>query len=83
VGDDRDRRPGPVQGAEQLEDLGARDAVETAGRLIGEDDRGPPHHRPGDRNPLPFAARQLGRAVVQPVAEADPLQRVDRPNAAL
>ena len=79
VGDDRDRRARPVELAQQLEDLGAGDAVEAAGRLVGEDDRRSPDDRPRDRDPLPLAARQLVRAVAQPVAEPDPLERVDRP----
>ena len=32
-------------------------------------------HRPGDRHPLPLAAGQLVRPVVEPVPEPDPLQR--------
>src|SRR3954447_18944839 len=53
---------------QQLEDLGARPAVEVPGRLVGEHDLRPPHQRPGHGDPLLLSAGQL----VRPVPEAVP-----------
>ena len=47
-----------VQGLQQLEDLLARLAVEVAGRLVGQQQRGMGHERAGERHPLLLAARQ-------------------------
>ena len=60
---------------------GAR--VEVAGRLVGEHDRRSPEQRAGDRHALALAARQLRRGVVEPVPEADALERLARPLAPL
>ena len=56
---------------------GAR--VEVAGRLVGEQDRGPPDERPRDRHPLALAARELRRRVREPVRQPDGVQRLARP----
>ena len=55
--------------------LGARVAVEVAGRLVGEDQGGFRDDRAGDGDPLLLAAGQLGRLVVEPVAEAQAFER--------
>ena len=57
--------------AHQLEDLTAGLRVEVAGRLVGEQDRGPRDEGARDRHPLLLAAGQLGRAVAAPALEAD------------
>ena len=41
------------------------------GRLVRQDQRRVVHDGPGDRRALHLAARQLGRAMVQPMREAD------------
>ena len=57
--------------------------VQAAGRLVGQDDRGPADQGPGDRDPLALAAGQLARPVPGPVREADLGQRVGRGPAPL
>src|SRR5689334_10478963 len=64
----------PDRVAQEPEHLGAGARVEVAGRLVGEDDVRPRDQGAGARDPLLLAAGELGRAVAQPVAEAD---RVD------
>ena len=75
VRDQHDRDAGAVQLLEQRHDLEAGAAVERAGRLVGEDQDRLVDQRPRDRDALLLAARQLRRAMVQPVAEADRRQR--------
>ena len=82
VGDDHDRRPGRLSSLEQVEDLGTGDAVEAAGRLVGEDDRRPPDDRPGDRDTLPLTARELARPMGQAMAEPDAARAPRSPVAA-
>src|SRR5262245_3644123 len=57
--------------AQEAEDLAAGARVDVAGGLVGEHDPGPAGQGPGHGDPLLLAARQLGRAVLQPVAETD------------
>ena len=57
--------------------------VERAERLVEQQDRGPRHQRPGERHALALAAAQLMDAAAVFVAEADQLQGLDRPIAAL
>ena len=69
VGDHHDGLAHVVDGPpHEAEDLGAAARVEVAGGLVGEDHLGPAGQRPGHGHPLLLAARQLGRAVLQPVA---------------
>ena len=75
VGDEDDRPAGVVELVEQRHDLGAGMAVEVAGRLVGQDQRGFGDDRPGDGDALLLAAGQLGRLVVEAVAEPEPLER--------
>ena len=57
-------------GAHEPEDLGAGATVEVAGRLVGEDHLRPAGQRPGHGDALLLPARQLARAVLEPVARA-------------
>ena len=52
--------------------------VEVAGRLVGEHDRGFAEQRPGDRDPLLLAARELGRAVRRAGRRARPRRSAAR-----
>ena len=61
---------------EQRHHLQAGVRVEVAGRLVGQDEARPVDQRAGDRHPLLLAARELAGVVVEPLAEADPLQRL-------
>ena len=70
--------PGGVELAEHPHDLLAGGAVEVAGGLVGQEDAGLVDQRPRDRDPLALAARELVGAVVHPLAEPDPLQRLRR-----
>ena len=58
--------------AEEVEDLGTGPGVEVSRRLVGEDDVGLGGHRPGHRDALLLAARQLARPVLEAVLEARP-----------
>ena len=55
---------------QQVDDVTAGGAVEVAGRLVGEQDRRVVRQRPGNRDALLFAARELRRIVVAAVREA-------------
>ena len=79
VGDEDDRAARAVELAEELEHLAARGLVEVAGRLVGEDQGRVGDQRAGDGDALLLAAGQLGRLVVDAVAEAEPLERRGRP----
>ena len=81
VGDQDDRPTRGMELAEDAHDLGAAGGVEVAGRLVGEQEGRLGDQRPGDGHPLLLAAGQLGRLVVEPVAEAEPLERGGRPSA--
>ena len=78
VGDHDDRRALRVELVDQAHDRLAGRAVEVARRLVREHDRGASDQRPRDRDPLPLAARQLGRPGGEPVAETDPGERLGR-----
>ena len=83
VGDEDDRPAGGVELVEEAHDVRAGVAVEVAGRLVGQDERRLRDERPGDRDPLLLAAGQLGRLVVEPVAQPEPLERGLRPGGPL
>src|SRR6185312_4081549 len=55
--------------AHEREDLGAGTGVEVAGGLVGEHDLGPAEQRTTDRHPLLLTTRELGRTVLEAVAE--------------
>ena len=63
------------------EDLAAGAGVDVAGGLVGEDDPGSAGECPGHGDPLLLAARQLGRAVAQPVAEPNGVDDLVEPLA--
>ena len=64
---------GAAFAAHEVEEFGEDDVggrlVEIAGRLVGEHQRRAVGERPGDRDALLLAARQLRRAMVEPLAE--------------
>jgi hypothetical protein len=62
--------------AHKLDDPEARLRVEVGRGLVGQDDEGPRHQRPGDGYPLALAARELVGLVLQPVGEAHFLDEV-------
>ena len=83
VGDDDQRDAAVrVERLQQVHHLGPADAVQVAGRLVGEDHLRVADQRPGDRHPLLLAAGELVGRVVEPVAHADRAQRLPRPAAA-
>ena len=55
--------------------------VEVAGRLVGEEHRRPGDERAADRHALLLPARELGRAVVSPVAQPDLVEQCVDPLA--
>ena len=67
--------------AQEREDLAAGARVEVAGRLVGEHDRRPRDERAGDRDALLLAAGELGRAVAEPLGEADLVGELAHPLA--
>ena len=74
MGDDQDR--GPVDARwraarKQLHDVSDRLGVERGGRLVGQDERRAVDQGPGDRDPLPLAAREVGRRIGEPVAQPE------------
>src|ERR1041384_4796058 len=67
-----------VQRLEQRHHLDRGPAVEVAGRLVRQQNRGAGDQRPRDRDPLLLPAGELARLVVEAVAEADPFQGLFR-----
>ena len=82
MGDDDDRAPVRVQFRQDGQHFLAAAAVQGAGRLVRQDDAGVVHQRAGDGHALLLAARQGRRAVVQPRAHAQPVQKRCCPRAA-
>jgi hypothetical protein len=70
VGDQDHRGVLAGQPGQQLGDAGPGRRVEVAGRLVGQQHRGPPDDRPGDGDPLTFAAGELPGAVPETAREA-------------
>ena len=60
---------------QHAEHLPARVQIEAAGRLVAQHQRRFLHQRPGDRDPLLLAARQLRREPVDDLRQPDPRQR--------
>ena len=76
VGDQHDRLAAlDARAPERVEDLGAGRVVEVAGRLVGEEERRPGHERPGDRDALLLAGRQLVGLVALLAGQVDELDR--------
>src|SRR3954467_2912229 len=61
VGDHHDRRAGPVDPADQPHDLDGGVRGKVAGGLVGQQDQGPVHERPGHRDTLCLATGQCVR----------------------
>ena len=77
MGDDgRGRTELAVDPLEDLEDEPPGLEIEGAGGLVAEEDVGTLRHGAGDGDALLLAARELGREVVEAVAEADEPERV-------
>jgi len=68
-------------GADQAHHRIRVDRVQRSRRLIGQQQAALPHHRAGDRNPLPFSAGQLIREPGRPVGQAQVRQRRQRRGA--
>ena len=71
MGDDDEGLPGLVQPSEQVEDRAAGDAVEVAGRLVGQKEGGLIDQGAGDGDALALAAGEFGGAVLEAMPEAD------------
>ena len=67
-----------VELADELHDRCAGGAVKVPGRFVGEHDRRMPDEGPGDRNPLPLPAGELGGLEARAFGEADPFERLIR-----
>jgi hypothetical protein len=74
VRDDHRRDPLPAGGPDNLHHHLPVGGVEGTRRLVGQEQPPPPDQRPGDRDPLPLAARQLLRKMPGPVRQAQPGQ---------
>ncbi len=74
--------PAVVEFLKQPHDFNARARIEIAGRFVGEHQFRPVHQRAGDGDALLLAAGKLAGMMVEPVAEADAFQRLDRALAA-
>ena len=81
--DDRRDALGPDDVPDEQHDPLPGLRVELAGRLVGEQQPRPVRERPGDRDPLLLAARELVRPVLRPLAEADELQQLGHARVAL
>src|SRR5918992_2293790 len=80
MGDQHDRLPQPVAGVPQeAQDLAAGRVVEVPGRLVGQQDRGGGCQRPGQRDALLLAGRQLLGKVPRLVGQAHQLQELVDP----
>ena len=75
VSDQNDGRAAAIQVPQQVEDALAGDRVETARRLVGEDQSRPVRKRARHCNLLLLAARQPARAHARPSLQADELQQ--------
>ena len=85
---DQDRRQAAlaVEPLEQGEDLRLHGDVERRRRLVGDQHLGLQRERHRDHRPLPHAAGELVRVVVDPprrVGDADRVEQLDRPLARL
>src|ERR1043166_5639106 len=69
--------------AQQREQLMRANRIEVSGRLIGEQHLRVVSERSSNSNALLFATRQLGRFMLQPIAESDTRQQLTRTRASL
>jgi hypothetical protein len=82
VGHHHDRLPELADRLPQeVQDVGRGVRVEVAGGLVGEDQIGLVDQRPGAGHPLLLAAGELGRAMREPVRDAQLLHQVAEPVA--
>ena len=81
VGDHDDGDALVVEFLEHAHDLDGGPAVEVAGRLVGEEDRGVVDERAGDGDALLLAAGELVGIMVGAVRQADDFEAVQRPLA--
>ena len=81
--DDQDRLLLTVKIEQQRRDSFRRGAVEVAGRLVAQEQPGRAHQRARDGDPLPLAARQLARPMIDAVFEPDLLTSSTGPPASL
>ena len=65
-----------VQASQPRAQLGADDRIQRAERLVEQQDLGCHRQRPGERHALALAARELGRALVGPLGQADERQQL-------
>ncbi len=63
------------------ENLGAGDAIQLTGRLVGQDQLGPLEDRAGNRDPLLLAAGKLVWAMVEPPPQPHVFQELNGPCA--
>ena len=81
MGDDQQRRPGLSPAVEeQIDDFVPRRSIEIAGRLVGEDQVRAWSDCAGDGHALLFAAGQLLRIMIEPMAETDRFEFRFRPS---
>jgi hypothetical protein len=79
VGRHHDRRPESRRHvSKDVEHAGRRGAVELAGRLIGEQQRGVVRERDGDRSALLLPAGELRGQVVRTLAQTDEFEQLLR-----
>ena len=71
VGDHDNRGAAGIELLDESHDVLAGLAIQVSGRFVSEDDVGRADQRSRDRDPLPFATRELGRFVAHPMGEAD------------
>src|SRR6185436_2178087 len=81
--DDDDGRAVGVNAIEEIRDLLAGRFVELAGRLVREQQGRTIGERAGNRDALHLPARQLRRTVIDPPRQADVLEELARPGAAV
>src|SRR5690606_21447894 len=72
-----------VEPLEHRHDLGAGDAVEVAGGLVGQDDIRVVDQRSGDRHALLLPAGELVGPVIEPLGQADHLGELGRAGVVL
>ena len=76
VGGDQHGGAQAIEFDEQSQDAQRHGVVDIAGRLVGQQDVGPPDHGAGDGQPLLLAARQRDGEGVHAIGQPDPGQEV-------
>src|ERR1700690_2126696 len=74
VGDQDDRPAESMEASEEIQDLGARMAVEIAGRFVGQDQGGLGDDGAGDADSLLLPAGELRWFVAHSIAETQTLE---------